>query len=80
MKTVKRAAGYTVMQRGDGRYSVRGSDKKWINGDAKVEILMKEGLLPEQPKMKPQPEHTKASEETTPEAASEDGGETQDGS
>lgn len=65
MKTVKQTDEYTVVQRRDGRYAVRGSDKKWINGDAKVEILVKEGLL-EQPAPKPEPE---------PESEAEQGGE-----
>lgn len=55
MKTVKRSAEYTVLQRGDGRYAVRGTNKKWINGDAKVDILVNEGLLKERPSPKPQP-------------------------
>jgi len=55
MKTVKQTAEYTVMQRRHGRYAVRGADKQWINGDAKVEILVKEGLLT-QPAPKPEPE------------------------
>lgn len=45
MKVVKQTADYTIVQRRDSRYAVRGQDKKWINGDAKVEILVKEGLL-----------------------------------
>lgn len=56
MKTVKKTADYTVMQRGDGRYAVRG-DNKWINGEAKVELLVKEGLLTRpEPKPAPAPE------------------------
>lgn len=65
MKTVKRAAEHTVMQRGDGRYAVRGKDKKWINGDAKVEILVREGLLTEQPKAQPKRPDTETAAETT---------------
>lgn len=71
MKTVKQTAEYTVQQRGDGRYAVRGKDKKWINGDAKVEILVKEGLLKEQPKPKPQP----AAEEAPADAPAAEGAE-----
>lgn len=64
MKTAKKAAEYTVFQRRDGRYAVRGKDGKWINGDAKVEILMKEALL-KKPEPKPEPEP--AAEETAEE-------------
>lgn len=71
MKTVKQAAEYTVLERRDGRYAVRGKDKKWINGEAKVEILVKEGFLKkEKPKAKPKPEAEAASaEEAAAEAA-----------
>lgn len=55
MKTIKKTAEYTVIQRRDGRYAVRGAHKQWINGDAKVDILVKEGLLT-QPARKPEPE------------------------
>ncbi|MFZ0488201.1 MAG: hypothetical protein WAL83_14490 [Arenicellales bacterium] len=73
MKTVKRAAEHTIMQRADGRYAVRGKDKKWINGDAKVEILLKEGLLKEQPKAKPQPREVQATPEEAPAEEAADG-------
>lgn len=75
MKTVKQTAEYTVLQRGDGRYAVRGKDRKWVNGEAKVEILIKEKLL-EKPKSKPKPDaETKeesAAEEPAADAASGD--------
>jgi len=58
MKTVKQHAEYTVFQRRDGRYAVRAKHRKkgrsWINGDEKVEILAKEGLVAKPaPKAKP---------------------------
>lgn len=45
MKTVKKTAEYTVFLRNDKRHAVRSSAKKWINGEEKVKILEKEGLL-----------------------------------
>ena len=45
MKVVKKTPEYTVYQRRDERYAVVNSAKKAINGDDKVEILKKEGLL-----------------------------------
>lgn len=73
MKTVKRTAEYTVLQRGDGRYAVRGKDRKWINGEAKVDILVKEKLM-EKPKSKPQPEpEPEATEEAAAEGAADAG-------
>lgn len=63
MKTVKTTAEYTILQRNDGRHSVRGKQRKWIHGDDKVAILQKEGLVKKfEPKAKPEPE-TAASEE-----------------
>ena len=69
MKTVKTTAEYTVFQRNDERYAVRGANRKWINGDDKVEILVKEGLrkAPE-PKAEPVAEEP-AAEEATEEAS-----------
>jgi hypothetical protein len=63
MKIVKKTAEYTVFQRGDGRYAVRGKGRTWINGDAKVEILYKEELL-----KKPTPKVEAAPEESAEEA------------
>tara|TARA_R110000868_G_scaffold41417_1_gene141636 strand:- start:170 stop:382 length:213 start_codon:yes stop_codon:yes gene_type:complete len=63
MKTVKTTAEYTIFQRNDERYAVRGAGQKWINGDDKVEILIKEGLrkAPE-PKAEPVAEEPAAEE------------------
>jgi uncharacterized protein affecting Mg2+/Co2+ transport len=67
LKTVKQAAGYTIFQRNDGRYAVRGQDRRWVNGDAKVDILVGEGLLKQQA---PKP---KAEAEPASEAEAQDG-------
>ena len=61
MKVTKKTAEYTIFKRNDDRYAVRGADHKWINGDAKVEILYKEELL-----KKPEPKP--AEEASAPEA------------
>ncbi|WP_075186324.1 hypothetical protein [Teredinibacter haidensis] len=45
MKQVKKTAEYTIFQRNDERYAVRGTNRSWINGDDKVAILQKEGLM-----------------------------------
>ncbi len=70
MKVVKKSAEYTVFKRRDGRYAVRGSNAKWINGDAKVEILYKEALL-KKPEPKPEPAAEEAAEESTEEGDAE---------
>jgi hypothetical protein len=72
MKTVKTTAEYTVYKRADGRHAVKGKDKKFINGDDKVNILIAEGLLTA-PQPKPaEPEATdKETAEATEDAAEE---------
>ena len=41
---------YVVTKKRSGRYAVVGKDRKPINGDAKVEILLKEGVITKQVK------------------------------
>ena len=43
---------YTLEKKRNGRYAVVGKDGKFIHGDAKVEILMKENILKPPPKKK----------------------------
>lgn len=45
MERVKKTENYEVMKKRSGRYAVLGKDKKWINAQAKTEILVKEGLV-----------------------------------
>ncbi|WIO73390.1 hypothetical protein QP938_08760 [Porticoccaceae bacterium LTM1] len=45
MKTVKKAADYTVYQKRNERYAVKGADNKWINGEEKAKILLAEELI-----------------------------------
>ena len=55
MKAVKKSSEYTVYQKRSGRYAVKNSGRKWVNGDDKVKILVAEGLI-EAPKVKePEP-------------------------
>lgn len=56
MKLVKKTAEYTVYQRKDERYAVEGANKKPINGDEKVKILVAEGLLKVALPKEPEPE------------------------
>ncbi len=41
----KKTAEYTVLKRSDGRFAVKNSKNKFINGEEKVAILIAEGLL-----------------------------------
>lgn len=45
MKTVKKTAEYTIYQKRNGRFAVKGADKKWVNKDDKVAILLDAGLI-----------------------------------
>ncbi|WNO09057.1 hypothetical protein [Teredinibacter sp. KSP-S5-2] len=69
MKLVKKTAEYSIFERKDKRHAVRGSNAKWINGEAKVEILQKEGLLK---KPEPKPAEPAPVEDSQEEAASEE--------
>ena len=72
MKQVKKTAEYIIFERNDKRHAIKGNNGKFINGDEKVEILQKEGLLkkPEPKKAEESAEETSAGEEpvTTEEA------------
>ena len=45
MKLVKKTDEYSIYQRGDKRYAVEDADKKPVNGDEKVRILVAEELV-----------------------------------
>ena len=45
MKVVKKTPEYTVYEKRSKRYAVKGPDKKWINGEEKVKILLAEKLI-----------------------------------
>ena len=62
MKVVVTNDEYTIYQRRDGRYAVEGADKKPINGDEKVTILLANELISVTPPAAP-------GEEAAPEAA-----------
>ena len=64
MKTVKKTAEYTVLQRADGRYAVLGKNKNFINGDDKIAILVTEGL-----RAAPAPKAEEPSEEAAEESS-----------
>jgi len=67
MKVLKKTAEYTVFQKRSGRFAVKNADKKPVNGDEKVAILIAEGFLKEEaPKVEEAP-----AEEVVEEAAEE---------
>ncbi len=69
MQVEKKTAEYTVFKRADGRYAVQGKDKKFINGDDKVKLLIEEGLLTAPA---PKTEEPAAAEAATEEEAAEE--------
>ncbi len=45
METIKRSAEYTIFKKRNERYSILNNDNKWVNGEEKVKILLKEKLI-----------------------------------
>jgi hypothetical protein len=45
MEIVKKTADYEIVKKRSGRFGVRGADRKWVNGDEKVKILLAEKLI-----------------------------------
>jgi len=66
MKIVKKTAEYTIFLRNDKRYAIRAEGRKWINGEEKVAILLKEALLnaPEPKPAEPAAEESEAASES----------------
>lgn len=50
MEKVKSTKEYNVFKKKSGRYGVRASNGKWINGEDKVKILLDEKLIKLSPK------------------------------
>lgn len=67
MKLVKKTAEYTIYQKRNKRYSVKGANKKAINSDDKVKILLAEELIKITAAAPAKPEATEeaAAEEST---------------
>jgi len=75
MKLIKKTAEYRIYQRRDERYAVENADRKPVNGDEKVAILLAEGLITAPAVKQPEPEAPEATEE---EAAAEEGAEAEE--
>jgi len=70
MKVVVKNDEYTIYQRRDGRYAVEGADKKAINGDDKVAILVANDLI--KAALPPAPEPVEEAADEAAEATSEE--------
>ena len=71
MKLVKKTAEYSIYQRNDKRYAVKGANKKWINGDDKVGILIQEKLAKALEPKPAEPEEAAPVEEESTDASTE---------
>jgi hypothetical protein len=72
MKLLKKTSEYSIFARGDDRYAVKGADKKPVNGDDKVRILLAEGLIKvTEPSAPAEPEPEAEAVEEAAEAAEE---------
>lgn len=69
METVKKTDTHTIVKKKSGRFGVMDKKGKWVNAEAKVEILTKEKFLTA-PKKKAPVEEPAA--EAAPEAATEE--------
>lgn len=71
MKVIAKTDEYTIYQKRNERYAVQDAKRAWVNGDAKVAILLEHKLV-EAPKVKaPEPEPEPAAEAAAEEAAAE---------
>ena len=71
MKVIKKTKDYVVYQKASGRYAVKDADKKWVNADEKVRILVAEGLIKAVAPAAPVAEEAPAVEEAAPDAVAE---------
>lgn len=75
MKVIASTDEYTIYQRRDGRYAVKGADNQPINAEAKVAILLQHELIvaaqPKAPEAE-QPEEAAAEEPAGDEAAGDE--------
>jgi len=78
MKVVKQTAEYTIYQKRNNRYGVKDANRKWINADEKVKVLLAEGLIKVAEPAAPVAEEAAEEEtaEATEEAAAEETSET----
>ena len=73
MELVKKSGDYSIFKKASGRHAVRDADRKWVNGDKKVEILLAEKLITvSKAKPKPAKEEAPAEEAASEETVAED--------
>lgn len=62
METVKETKEFTIYKKKNGRFAVKGANKKWINGEEKVKILIAQGLIKVTEKAAAAPEESSEAE------------------
>ena len=75
MKLVKSTAENNIYQKRNNRYGVKGAKNKWINGEAKVAILLAEDLVKAPATKAPEPEAAAEEEAPAEEAPAADASE-----
>lgn len=69
METVKATKDAKIFKKRNGRFAVKNSSGKWVNGEEKVKILSTEGLIKvSMPKAKEEPAAEEATTEEAPAA------------
>lgn len=65
MKVVKKLENMKIFKKENGRFAVKNAQGKFVNGEEKAQILLKEGLIKlSEPKKEEAPVEEPASEET----------------
>jgi hypothetical protein len=72
MKLVKKTAEYSIFKRGDDRYAVKDANKRSVNAEEKVRILLAEGLISAALPAEPEPEAEEAAAEVPDQTTSEE--------
>ncbi|MGD8831312.1 MAG: hypothetical protein PVF57_11980 [Pseudomonadales bacterium] len=63
MKVVVKTDEYTIYQKRNERYAVKDASRAWVNGEAKVAILLEHKLIEAPAPKAPEPEPAPAAEE-----------------
>ncbi len=56
MKVIAKTDEYTIYQKRNERYAVQGANRAWVNGEAKVAILLEHKLIEAPAPKAPEPE------------------------
>lgn len=75
MEIVKKTPEYEIIKKRSGRYGVRNAERKWVNGEEKVKILLAEKLI-----KAPEPKNEEPAEAAPEEAGEEAAAATEDAS